>query len=65
MYKESKDWLRIKPHKYLGQINKIDEGGLGLGLSMVKTICEIHKALLILENNKEGITTGIWFNKKK
>jgi len=32
---------------------------------MVKTICEIHKSLLILENNKEGLTTGIWFNKKK
>jgi signal transduction histidine kinase len=52
----------VKP---LYQINKIDEGGLGLGLSMVKTICEIHKAHIILENNNEGLTTGIWFNKKK
>ena len=56
---------KTKVIKPLYQINKIDEGGLGLGLSMVKTICEIHKAHLILENNKEGLTTGIWFNKKK
>ena len=55
---------KTKVIKPLYQINKIDEGGLGLGLSMVKTICEIHKAHLILENNKEGLTTGIWFNKK-
>ena len=56
---------KTKVIKPLYQINKIDEGGLGLGLSMVKTICEIHKAHLILENNKEGLTTGIWFKKKK
>jgi signal transduction histidine kinase len=56
---------KTKVIKPLYQINKIDEGGLGLGLSMVKTICEIHKAQLILENNKEGLTTGIWFKKKK
>ncbi len=56
---------KTKVLKPLYQINKIDEGGLGLGLSMVKTICEIHKAQLILENNKEGLTTGIWFKKKK
>ena len=28
-------------------------------------ISEIHKAHLILENNKEGLSTGIWFNKEK
>ncbi len=55
---------KTKVIKPLYQINKIDEGGLGLGLSMVKTICEIHKAHLILENNKEGLTTGILFNKR-
>jgi len=55
---------KTKVTKPLYQINKINEGGLGLGLSMVKTICEIHKARLILENNGEGLTTGIWFIKK-
>jgi signal transduction histidine kinase len=55
---------KTKVTKPLYQINKINEGGLGLGLSMVKTICEIHKACLILENNGEGLTTGIWFIKK-
>ena len=48
----------IKP---LYQINKMKEGGLGLGLAMVKAICEIHKADLIIKNNSTGLIMGIKF----
>ena len=48
----------IKP---LYQINKMKEDGLGLGLAMVKAICEIHKADLIIKNNSTGLIMGIKF----
>ena len=44
-----------------------ESGGYGLGLSMVKAICEIHNADLIIKNKnykKYGLIIGIKFKKK-
>ena len=44
-----------------------ESGGYGLGLSMVKAICEIHNAELIIKNKndkKYGLIIGIKFKKK-
>lgn len=34
--------------------------GNGLGLSMVKAVCEMHKGALVLKNNNPGLRAEIW-----
>ena len=44
-----------------------ESGGYGLGLSMVKAICDIHNGELIIKNKsnkKDGLIIGIKFKNK-